>query len=426
MVQIHPNFPRYTEFDPKIPVWCVTPDLPRCIHRFFDTSPMSPSGRYVAVFQLPFEDRQPVPGEIGHVCVVDLETGEQNVVAETRGWETQLGANLNWGGSDHELYFNDVDTDSWTPFVWKLDPLTGEKQKMDGTVFHASPDGKLLISSNLTTIRRTQPGYGVVVPEDTAPHHIGPVEDDGFYLTDTTTGQRRLLVSTADLIHKAHPAIQIEHPERQEIYGNHCKFNAQGDRLMISVRYFETNGQPRWNMFKQDFKAVRYAWFTIKPDGSDLHCAVGPEQWIKGGHHAAFHPDGQHLTMNLKVDGEHMRFAWASADGSMLEELDPHATGSGHPTVHRDGRYVLTDCYTWEEFAFGDGTVPLRWLDLKTGREQDIVRIHSDQPCEDVALRVDPHPAWDRTGRYVTFNGYVDGTRRVFVADMQPLLDADD
>jgi hypothetical protein len=37
-------------------------------------------------------------------------------------------------------------------------------------------------------------------------------------------------------------------------------------------------------------------------------------------------------------------------------------------------------------------------------------------------MRVDPHPAWDRTWRYVTFNAFVDGTRRVFVADMKELI----
>src|ERR1043165_782219 len=69
---ISDRFPRYTGYDPLIPVWCITPDVPGCIHRFFDTSPVSPSGRYVAVFQLPFEDRLPEPGEAGTIRVIDL------------------------------------------------------------------------------------------------------------------------------------------------------------------------------------------------------------------------------------------------------------------------------------------------------------------------------------------------------------------
>lgn len=93
-VAISPTFPRYEQYDPVVPVWCVTPKRKGCIHRYFDTSPFSPSGKYMAVFQLPYEDRLPEPGDTGQVILVDLETGEDRVAAETRGWEAQEGANL--------------------------------------------------------------------------------------------------------------------------------------------------------------------------------------------------------------------------------------------------------------------------------------------------------------------------------------------
>ncbi len=108
----HSSFPRYEKFSPLVPVWCVTPNRTGCIHRLFDTSPISPSGRYLAVFQMPFEARQPEPGESGWIIVVDLEGGTDKVVTETRGWEPQMGANLNG-----ELFFNDVDTASWQLFT---------------------------------------------------------------------------------------------------------------------------------------------------------------------------------------------------------------------------------------------------------------------------------------------------------------------
>gem|GEM_PF-6293166 len=44
------------------------------------------------------------------------------------------------------------------------------------------------------------------------------------------------------------------------------------------------------------------------------------------------------------------------------------------------------------------------------------------RPCSDVVMRVDAHPAWDRSWRHVTFNAFVGGTRRVFVADMGCLI----
>ena len=415
---IHDSFPRYTEFDPSVPVWCVTPERPGCIHRFFDTSPISPSGRYLAVFQLPFEDRQPEPGEHGNVCVVDLETGEDRVVAQTCGWEPQMGANINWGGSDHELFFNDVDPETWRPFAWKLDPLTGERQRMEGTVYHASADGRWLVSANMTTMRRTQPGYGVCIPLDRMRRNVGPVTDDGFYLTDTSTGKTRLLASIAELLRAAQPQVLMDAPDRQEIYGFHSKFNLQGDRLMLSLRWFPAGDEPRWNMFAADFAAVRFAWVTTGLDGGGVHCAVGPEQWEKRGHHATWFPDGRRISMNLKIDRDVLRFVQVDADGSGLRKMLDDTVGSGHPTVCSDGRHLLTDTYTRAPTAFGDGTVPLRWIDLADGGEETLVRINTRQPCADGVMRVDPHPAWDRTWRYVTFNAFVGGTRRVFVADL--------
>jgi hypothetical protein len=420
--QLDAVFPRYREFDPKVPVWCLTPHRGGCIHRFFDTSPVSPSGRYVGLFRFPFEDRGPQPGDRGEVLVVDLATGKEHSVAETAGWEAQMGANVNWGADDHALFFNDVDTASWTPFAWKADFLRGTRERMDGTVYHASPDGQWLISSNLRNTARTQPGYGVCVPHELVRRNVGPVEDDGFRLTDTSTGRSRMLVSLADLLTKADPPMLLEHPERYEIYGFHSKFNPQGDRLMVSVRAFPATDEPQWNLFKTDHRAVRFAWITLGLDGGPMHCAVGPEQWEKGGHHGTWFPDGKRISMNLAIDRECLRLVQVNADGSGLRKMHDRVVGSGHPTVLPDGRHVLTDSYAGESVAFGDGTVPLRWIDLETGTEEALVRINVKQPVPIAELRIDPHPAWDRGGRFVTFNGFVGGTRRVFLADMQPAL----
>jgi len=416
---IHGSFPRYQDYSPKVPVWCITPNRGGCIHRFFDTSPVSPSGRYVALFQMPFEDRQPSPGDAGSVVVVDLETGTDHVVAETCGWEPQMGANINWGATDHQLFFNDVDTANWRPFAWKLDPLTGERQRMDGTVYHASPDGRWLVSANMTTMRKTQPGYGVRVPDETVRWNVGPAEDDGFYLTDTSTGKCRLLASIRELLADADPPVLMEAPQSNEIYGFHSKFNPQSDRLMLSLRWFPATDEPQWDLFRTRHGAVRFAWVTMDLTGGPKHCAVGPEQWEKGGHHATWFPDGRRISMNLNIDRECLRFVQVNADGTDLHKMLCNTPGSGHPTVHPDGRHLLTDTYTKEKTAFGDGTIPLRWVDLETETEETLVRINTQQPHAESVLRVDPHPAWDRTWRYVTFNAFVDGTRRVFVADME-------
>jgi hypothetical protein len=115
-----------TDSSVKIPVKKISSG--RIIHRFFDTSPVSPSGRYLALFRFPSETSSPKPGDAGEVIVVDMKTGKEKVVARSRGWEMQLGANVQWGSSDKELYFNDVDTSSWKAFAVQLDPISGKKK----------------------------------------------------------------------------------------------------------------------------------------------------------------------------------------------------------------------------------------------------------------------------------------------------------
>ena len=100
--------------------------------------------------------------------------------------------------------------------------------------------------------------------------------------------------------------------------------------------------------------------------------------------------------------------------------------GSGHPSVYPGNRYILTDDYAHGKTAYGDGTIPLRWIDLKTKTEQVLARIGARiEPEPNEILRVDAHPAWKNDWRWIVFNGVIpgDNTRRVFIADMQEFIE---
>jgi hypothetical protein len=212
-------FPRYTDYDPIVPTWCVTPDLDRCIHRFHLSSPFSPSGRYLGLTRLPREDQPPLPGDSAEIVLVDLTTGEQKVIAETIGWDTQLGAQVQWGASDQDLYFNDVNPDTWMPFGVRMDPSTGKTQKLDGTVYSVSPDGKWAASTSLRRIGATQAGYGVIVPKEHIPVNKGLVDDDGVYVTNTGSGESRMVASYQRIIDEAIPKIDVSRYGPGDFYG---------------------------------------------------------------------------------------------------------------------------------------------------------------------------------------------------------------
>jgi hypothetical protein len=413
-IDLSAHFPRYTDFDPLVPIYCVTPDLEGCFHRFFDTSPVSPSGRYLGVTRLRFEDRLPGPGDLAEVVLVDLETSEARVLAETRGWDTQLGAQVQWGASDEQLFFNDMDTGAWRPFGVRLNPLTGERHELEGTVYMVSPDGRWAASPCLLRTAITQAGYGVLAPMARVPLNEGASSEDGVYVTDTETGASRLLVSFEQIFETAEPRLDPDEYADGDFYGFHVKWNPQGTRIMLVLRFNPHDDRKR-----------RANVITMEADGSALHVAIPASEWTdKGGHHPNWCPDGEYVMMNLKMDGETMRFVRARYDGSDYAVMSATLVGSGHPSLHPDGRHIVTDAYPTEPVAFGDGTTPIRLCDLDSGEDLHLARIQVVPPYtgENHELRVDPHPAWDYDFRRVAFNACPDGTRRVYLADCSEYL----
>ncbi|MCT7985712.1 hypothetical protein NG796_20780 [Laspinema sp. A4] len=417
------HFPQYTQFNPLVPVWCVTPDTGGVIHRFFDTSPFSPSGRYLALTRFPFEDRLPKPADIAQVLLVDLETGVQSVVAETRGWDTQLGAQVQWGVDDTQLFFNDVDPQTWQAFGIRIDPFSGTQKKLQGSIYALSPDGKWGASPCLLRIGKTQKGYGVIIPSDSIPSNKGASSEDGVFVTNTSTGECKLLVSIKEIVDLCGQFFPAAEYKNGDFYGFHVKWNPQGDRLMFILRWIaRKQSLVRW--LKNRPPQRRLNLITMKADASDIHVAIPDSEWSKGGHHPNWCPDGETIMMNLNIHGEGLRFVKAKYDGTDYGTIIDQIPGSGHPTLHPNRRYILTDAYPYESVAFGDGTTPLRLIDLQTGEEKTLVRIHVDPlfsgPKRE--LRVDPHPAWDSDFRRIAFNACPDGSRKVYIADLFHLL----
>ncbi|MDA0746042.1 MAG: hypothetical protein O2954_05945, partial [bacterium] len=359
--------------------------------------------------RLPFEDREPQPGDRAEVVLVDLKTGTDRVVAQTLGWDTQLGAQAQWGVDDSQLFFNDMEPETWRPFGVRLDPLTGTRKELDGTVYMVSPDGRLAASPSFLKMGLTQLGYGVIAPPGQVAPNKGAPADDGIFVTDTESGKCRLLVSLEEIVQTATPAFDMDVYRKGDFYGFHVKWNLQGNRLMVVLRWRPHDG----GKMKHDL-------ITMRADGSDIRVAVSDTVWGKGGHHPNWCPDGETVMINVKLDGETLRLAQAHYDGSGLVPMTEAVMGSGHPTLHPNGRHVVTDVYLHESLAFGDGTTPIRWIDLEAGTEQMLVRINNDPPFPGPKkeLRIDPHPAWDKDFRWIAFNGCKDGIRRVYVADL--------
>lgn len=397
-------FPRYEKFSPKRPVCCVTPKHPGAIHRFFDTSPISPDNKHLIACVLPYENKLPQIGDTADILLVDLENGDEKVIASTKGWALQVGAHAQWIDS-HTVCYNDVNTQTWQPYLVKHDIITGEKTNMGFGVCVVSPNGRKALTNNLTKNRFTQNGYGVMIPDEMLKRNNNHPEDDGFFITDLVTGEASLFMPLSRLIDEA-----IEHPDEFEkgaFYGCVPKWSPDGKRIMYIVRWVSDEGLPRRNML-----------FTSDSDGGNIKLALHYKEWAKWGHHVNWHPDSEHITLNLRHNSDHIKFVIFRYDGGDLRPIMDDIYGSGHPTVYRDGRHILTDAYySLDENVYPDGTVPIRWVDTQLHTDTELVRIMTRTALEG-NFRLDPHPAWSYDWNYVAFNGYDENQRRVYVMDM--------
>ena len=124
--------------------------------------------------------------------------------------------------------------------------------------------------------------------------------------------------------------------------------------------------------------------------------------------------------MNLNMDGKPgLEIITVRYDGSDMKTI--FSPGSGHPSLNPlGGPLMVTDAYPGE-LGTADGTVPIRLMNTQTGKEEPIVNIFLSKAGGE--FRIDAHPAWDRLGRYVIFNGFLNGTRNVFMADLKGKLD---
>ena len=81
-------------------------------------------------------------------------------------------------------------------------------------------------STCLRRIGATQAGYGVVVPPEYAPVNKGAVDDDGVYVTNTLTGESRMVASYKRIVEEAIPQIDVSRYGLGDFYGFHVKWNA--------------------------------------------------------------------------------------------------------------------------------------------------------------------------------------------------------
>ena len=389
----------------------------RTTHRFFDSSAISPSGRYVCATRTRREGPADVtPGDVAEVVVYDLQKKRKDrfpVVYRrpTAAWDAQLGAQVQWGASDDDLYFNDVvgTRSDGAPIVRgvRSDWQRGRETRLPTPVYHVTRDGaRAAAPRDLAALRMTQDGYGVVATPAQLRHL--ETQKDGVHVLDLRTNataflELSALVAAAELEERPRAVAGGDARKGAECHRHvfHVKWNAKGTRLLVVVRA-RGHGCPRGD--------ANHA-LTVDPDGADVKVVA---TWLRDGNHPNWLEDGR-LSMNY----EGKVCAFDDVEGASCQVLSERA--SGHPVgVPGRGDLVVTDTYAKEHAAFGleAGEAALRVL---SGGDREAwlgvfpVAALGTMPTD--VWRCDAHPAFDVKGRRLALNVWVRGSRRVAVTD---------
>lgn len=366
-------------------------------HHFFgyyEKSPWNASGRLLLAHEASFNDRPPTADDPVTVGVVHLADGRRlQPLAQTMAWNWQQGSMLQWHPADPErlLVHNDRRDGRHVGVVRDVD---GREQRVyDRPLYALAPDGRTAYSLNFARLQTHRPGYGYAGVDDPWAARLAP-DDDGIHAVDLASGQSRLIVPLGALARLSPKPGMEGRPH----YCNHIQVNPDGSRFAFF--HIWRTGDTTWE--------VRL--YTAARDGSDLRCVldtgrVSHYDWL----------DEHRILVWAHRPGTGDRFLLCDErDGSVQVFGDGTLTEDGHCTFSPDRRWVLNDTY-----PDGHGMRTLMLVGWADGRRIDLARLHSPKSRWWGEIRCDLHPRWSRDGRQVCVDSVHDGTRQMYVIDVE-------
>ena len=360
------------------------------------------SGRWLLCLRTDIVDRNPEPGDVATVGMIDCETGGFRPIAETCAWNFQQGTMQQWLGSapDSLVIFNDLRDGRFVAVI--MNAFTGELVRtVPRPVSAVSHDGRRAVSFNFARLHRTRPGYGYAGSGQEARLDESHPVDDGLFLVDLESGESKLIVSLDSVFdYNPPPDTDSERP----FWFNHTLFSRDDSRIFFLGRYPRQGGG--WYTSS----------YTIGAEGDSLRRVLG---YGRGGSHFDW-LSGNRLMVTCFYGGASGPLAHLLFNDTPDEEYRDYRVlgegmlaGDGHGRFSQDGCWMVTDTYP---VARRRSLMLMRMSDdamLRLGAFED----HSE--TYKGPWRCDLHPAFDIPGRRIVFDSVNDGTRQVYIAELQ-------
>lgn len=355
---------------------------PNSFFGFHDKSPWSSDGRLLLGHTFKGDGtgnqwKRGVP--IGITVFSGPDWTERTRVAQTRAWNWQQGAQLQWLGDGRRLVYNDFREGTCVGVVQNLED--GSERILESAVAAVAPDGNRYASVCFDTLGAAMPGYGYAFRAIDACSSVSPQE-----LVVRGMCRSEMVHITDDQLPSSLPT--ASEPEGTTFF-SHCLFSPDGTRLLFLQRRSAPNRRLRSEMFCLDLNHRRIRRMNL----GDM---VSHFTWMG--------KDAVLVYASTETKGEGFYVADPTT-GEVVDRTLYFNNQDGHPHATPDGERVVFDTY-----PNGRRYQRLFGWEGEEKQAHALARLYTPMKFWGTS-RVDLHPRIRADGTYISFDAGIDGVR---------------
>lgn len=377
-------------------------------HHFFGyigqslTIPWNSIGTHILTLGTTFHDHLPGGDEPADVCLINIARKEGNFykidkVDQSLGYNLQQGTMFYWNPEkpESQFFFNDRNPKTGKVFTVIYDIKKGgrirEYMFEDTPVGNSGicPAGKSFLAINYARMARLRPVTGYKDATDWTEGIPAP-NNDGIFIIDIHSGEKKLLISFAQLEIELNKKGFLT--EGRSLFINHTLWNRDGEFVYFFVR-------AGWEANSDKTKRINVPC-TIRANGKDL---------FVGHQHIGGHPEwgiGHQIIGSLN-DMQAVYDILERKVVSSISTSDVISDPEGDISLSPNGKWFVNG-YTQKDKNY------YTIIRLTDGMWIKTSGFNKGEYQGD--LRIDPAPSWNRQSNQILVSGISDdGTRQLYL-----------